>query len=134
MRTKGIGPNNLGMSPLKVKKELNPNRDRKTENASATRDASRFESRISRTEYLDAKKNLTAAKGTDYEKKAGREVNRTGNNLRISNLGGESLANGEIKMAPVFVEKRGLAPKPKGATTLAATPKRKLRNMRPDKI
>ena len=133
MRTKGIGPNNLGMSPLKVKKELNPNRDRKTENASATRDASRFESRISRTEYLDAKKNFSAAKGTDDEEKTGREVNRTGNNLRISNLGGESLAHGEIKMAPLAHKGKNL-PKPKGATTLAATPKRKLRNMRPDKI
>ena len=128
MRTKGIGPNNLGVSPLKVKRDIN------AEKATAKRDASRLESRISRTEYLDAKKNLSAAKGTDDEYKAGREVNRTGNNLRISNRGGESLANGEIKMAPVFVEKRGLAPKPKGATTLAATPKRKPKSMRPDKM
>ena len=127
MRTKGIGPRNLGISPLKVKRDIN------AEKATAKRDASRSEGRISRTEFLDAKKSLYEAQGSEGEENATQEVARTRNNLDVSNQGGESLANGQIIMAPLSRKGTNL-PKPKGATLQAGITKPKSRSMRPDKM
>ena len=107
MRTKGIGPNNLGMSPLKVK-----GRDIKKEREAARADGNRNEGRVSRIEFLDAKKKLSGTTGDDTNAK--QEVARTRNNLDVSNQGGESLANGEIIMAPLSRKGKNV-PKPKGA-------------------
>ena len=107
MRTKGIGPRNLGMSPLKVK-----GRDIKKEKEAARADGNRIEGRLSRIEFLDAKKKLSATTGDDTNAK--QEVARTRNNLDVSNQGGESLANGLIIMAPLSRKGKN-APKPQGA-------------------
>jgi hypothetical protein len=107
MRTKGIGPNNLGMSPLKVKE-----RDIKKEKEAARAEASRSEGRVSRTEFLDAKKKLSATTGDDTNAK--QEVARTRHNLDVSNQGGASIKNGSIIMAPLSRKGKNV-PKPKGA-------------------